>query len=125
MSTNDAIFDYLKGQGFLPEQTEFGIAFKFQMVNFIILKDDDDQSFLQLVMPGIYEVKEDTMLDVLLACNTINNGLKVSKAVVNDDNVWLLYEIVIDSTPVYDDLIPRGIQTLMHARDAFYNALKE
>lgn len=73
----------------------------------------------------VYEVKEDTMLDVLLACNTINNGLKVSKAVVNDDCVWLYYEIVIDSTPVFDDLIPSGIQTLMHAKDAFYNALKE
>lgn len=125
MSTNDAIFDYLKGQGFLPEKTEYGIAFKFQMMNFIILKDDDDQSFLQLVMPGIYDVTEDTMVDVLIACNKVNNSLKVAKIVVNDDSVWVLYEIIIDSTPEYDDLIPRGLQTLMHGREAFYSALKE
>ncbi len=125
MSTNESVLSYLKSQGLIPQETDYGIIFKYQMCNFLIFKDEDDQSFLQIAMPGIYDVKEETMLDVLMACNIVNNGTKVVKAVVNDDSVWILYEIIIDSTPVYDDFIPRGLQTLLHGREIFYQALKE
>lgn len=124
MSTNESVLNYLKSQGLMPEETNFGIAFKYQMCSFLIFKDEDDQSFIQMAMPGIYEVKEDTMLDVLMACNEVNKGVKVSKAIINDDSVWLLYELVLDSTPVLDDVIPRGLQILMSSRDMFYKNLK-
>jgi hypothetical protein len=124
MSTNDYILKFLKGEGLMPEETDFGITFKYQMCNFLIFKDDDDQSFIQIVMPGIYDVKEDTMFDVLLACNEVNKSIKVAKAIVNEDSVWILYELVLDSSPVYEDVIPRGLDTLMSARGIFYQKLK-
>ena len=108
----------------MPEETDFGITFKYQMCNFLIFKDDDDQSFIQIVMPGIYDVKEDTMFDVLLACNEVNKSIKVAKAIVNEDSVWILYELILDSSPVYEDVIPRRLDTLMSARGIFYQKLK-
>lgn len=125
MSTNESVLSYLKSQGLVPQETDYGIIFKYQMCNFLIFKDEDDQSFLQIAMPGIYDVTEDTMLDVLMACNDVSRSVKVSKAIINDDSVWLLYELVLDSTPVLDDIIPRGLQILMSARDMFYKNLKE
>ncbi len=124
MSTNNSVFTFLKSEGLMPEETEFGITFKYQMCNFIIIKDDDDQSFVHIAMPGIYDVTEDTLFDVLMACNEVNKSIKVAKVVANDDNVWIMYELVLDSSPVYDDVIPRGLQTLMSARNVFYQKLK-
>lgn len=124
MSTNESVLNYLKSEGLMPQENNFGITFKYQMCNFIIFKDDDDQSFIQISMPGIYDVTEDTLMDVLMACNEVNTSIKVAKTIVSDNSVWIMYELVLDSSPVYEDVIPRGLDTLMSAREMFYQKLK-
>lgn len=124
MSTTESVLNYLKSEGLMPQENNFGITFKYQMCNFIIFKDDDDQSFIQISMPGIYDVTEDTLMDVLMACNEVNTSIKVAKTIVSDNSVWIMYELVLDSSPVYEDVIPRGLDTLMSAREMFYQKLK-
>ncbi len=62
------------------------------MYNHFIFKDEDDSSSLQIAMLGIYDVKKDTMLDVLMACNKVSKSIKVLRAIINNDSVWLLYK---------------------------------
>jgi hypothetical protein len=125
MSTTDEIFQYLQGQGLQPNKTDFGIAFKYQMCNFLIFHDENDDLFLSLALPGIYDVNDDNMLDALMAANEVNNHNKVIKVVINDGNTWVMYESLLDSTPVYDDIIPRALGMLMGGRQTFYDALKK
>lgn len=124
MMTN--VFDYLKQQGLVPTEEEFGISFKYQMADFLILSDDDDQQFFRLTMPGIYSCTPENRLETLEAINITNNDMKVIKATIfGETNVWLFFEQLLDSTPVFDDIIPRGINILLAGQQKFFNVLKE
>ena len=120
------VFDYLKQQGLVPTEEEFGISFKYQMADFLILSDDDDQQFFRLEMPGIYSCTPENRLETLEAINVTNNDMKVIKAsIFGETNVWLFFEQLLDSTPVFNDIIPRGINILLAGQQKFFNALKE
>ena len=120
------VFDYLKQQGLVPTEEEFGISFKYQMADFLILSDDDDQQFFRLAMPGIYSCTPENRLETLEAINVTNNDMKVIKAsIFGETNVWLFFEQLLDSTPVFNDIIPRGINILLAGQQKFFTALKE
>ena len=120
------VFDYLKQQGLVPTEEEFGISFKYQMADFLILSDDDDQQFFRLAMPGIYSCTPENRLETLEAINVTNNDMKVIKAsIFGETNVWLFFEQLLDSTPVFNDILPRGINILLAGQQKFFNALKE
>ena len=120
------VFDYLKQQGLVPTEEEFGISLKYQMADFLILSDDDDQQFFRLAMPGIYSCTPENRLETLEAINVTNNDMKVIKAsIFGETNVWLFFEQLLDSTPVFNDIIPRGINILLAGQQKFFNALKE
>ena len=120
------VFDYLKQQGLVPTEEEFGISFKYQMADFLILSDDDDQQFFRLAMPGIYSCTPENRLETLEAITVTNNDMKVIKAsIFGETNVWLFFEQLLDSTPVFNDIIPRGINILLAGQQKFFNALKE
>ena len=120
------VFDYLKQQGLVPTEEEFGISFKYQMADLLILSDDDDQQFFRLAMPGIYSCTPENRLETLEAINVTNNDMKVIKAsIFGETNVWLFFEQLLDSTPVFNDIIPRGINILLAGQQKFFNALKE
>ena len=126
MVPSELMFNFLKQQGFCPEVEEYGIAFKYQMKNFIFWKNDDDRGFFQLILPGIFDVNEENINTVLHAANRVNCDLKVAKAnVMNGESVWLFFEILIDGTPVFEDLVPRALDILLGAQAAFYKSLQE
>ena len=120
------VFEWLKSQGLCPSMDDNAIHFKYQMKNFIFWKNDDDSGFFQLIMPGIFDVNEENINTVLRATNKVNCDLKVAKAnVMNGESVWLFFEILIDGTPVFEDLVPRALDILLGAQAAFYKSLQE
>lgn len=124
--TMQQIFEYLKEQGLVPKVEEFGISFKYQMADFLILTEDEDANFFRLAMPGIYSCTPENRLETLEAINTTNNDMKVIKATIfGESNVWLFFEQLFDSTPVFDDIIPRGINILLASQRKFFEALNE
>ena len=119
------IFDYLKSQGLQPEETPFGIYFKYQMLSFLIFHEDEDSQFFRIALPGIFEVDENNRADVLEAVNQTNKSIKVAKALVPEDDVWIATEHLLDADQKYDDIIPRSLHILIQARGVFYDALQE
>ena len=51
-------------------------------------------------------------------------NIKVVKAIVREDDVWVVSEFLIDKDPKFGDMIPRMINMLKNARVAFYDAIK-
>jgi hypothetical protein len=51
----------------------------------------------------------------------------VAKAIITGDNksVWTVYESMLDTTPVYGDIIPRALEILVAAQKSFYEAINE
>ena len=119
MSTVNMMMEYLQKEGFMPKRESFGLAFRYQMKNYLFLDNDDDPSFFQLVMPGICDVNDDNRARVHLAMDAMNASVKVAKASIFNDEVWLYAELLIDSTPQLGDIVPRALGILQHAYKVF------
>lgn len=126
MAKMEEIINYLQNEGLMPKKDEDGdIVFKYQMKNFIIFDTTDDEQYLQIALPGIYDVTEENLVEVLAACNSVNRGIKVAKVIITGDNksVWVVYESMLDTTPVYEDIVPRSLEILMAAQKSFYETI--
>lgn len=119
------IFDWLKAQGLCPNMDDGPIAFKYQMKNFVFFFDEDDKNFLQLCLPGIFDWNDENLFEVMKAMDAVNIGRKVVKAGIIGDSVWLFFEVLLDESPEFDDIIPRGMQMLLGSQDTFYEKLEE
>lgn len=122
--TKEDIRKYLASEGLQPEEKSFGFFFRYQMRNFYIEHDEDDDQYLRIVMPGIYEANEDNMFEVLQACNAVDLGRKVIKCYVSDGDVDLAAELLVDQTPDLSDIVPRALGMLLGGQESFYKALK-
>jgi len=134
MDLTKLIFDFLAEEGFRPHETEFGIAFKSEGLNFLFFKDDEDEQYFRLMMPAIFEVTEDNEDMILQAMNDVNGSIKVVKLYTMDmqdeedkksTSVWVAFEILADTTPEVGDIVPRAITLLKGGRIAFLARLEE
>lgn len=119
------IFDWLKSQGLCPSMDDNTITFKYQMKNFVYFADDDDQNFFQLCLPGIFDWNDENLEAVLKAINEVNIGRKVIKGGTIGDSVWLFFEVLLDESPEFEDIIPRGLGMLLGGQEFFYDKLRE
>lgn len=126
MSTiKEDIMSYMKSEGLMPQETDFGIYFKYQMMTFLIFWEEEDRLFLRICLPNIFNVDEDNRIDVLEAANAVTFLMKVAKCIVRDDTVWVVTEQLLDSTPVFSDIIPRSLDILTEGREEFYKKMME
>lgn len=119
------IFDWLKSQGLCPSMDDNTITFKYQMKSFVYFADDDDQNFFQLCLPGIFDWNDENLEAVLKAINEVNIGRKVIKGGTIGDSVWLFFEVLLDESPEFEDIIPRGLGMLLGGQEFFYDKLRE
>ena len=124
-TTKSNLGSYLASEGLRPKETDFGFVFEYQNLTFFIFWDDDDNQYLKLALPGIYNVDDNNRDDALVAANQVNIEWKVIKTVVLSDEVWVVAEQLIDKDPNLSDLVPRTIQILMSGRTSFYEHLEE
>ena len=125
MKTSEMVLNYLKEQGLCPQLDDDVIVFKYQMCTFVFFVDDDDDKFFRLALPSIFDVTEDNRISVLEAANQVNKALKVVKAFVPNNDVWLSAETLMDETPELNDFVPRILNILLTARQRFYDAINE
>lgn len=135
MDLNKLMMDYLAEEGFRPHETPFGIAFKYEGINFLYFNDPEDEQYFRLMMPAIFEVTEDNEETIMRVMNDVNGNIKVVKLYTmdmeNEDgktketSVWVAFEILADSTPELSDIVPRAIGLLKGARVAFLAKLEE
>ena len=123
-TTKSNLGSYLTSEGLRPQETDFGFVFKYQNLTFFIFWDDDDNQYLKLALPSIYNVDDNNRDDALAAANEVNIEWKVIKTVVLSDEVWVVAEQLIDKDPNLADLVPRTIKILMSGRESFYEHLE-
>ena len=127
MKATEMVMEFLRKEGFCPEvdSDNGNIVFKYQMTTFLFLNnDEEDEEFFQLCMPNIYDVTDDNREMVLEAINIVNRKLKVMKATIIGDNVWLFFENLLDQTPDVSTIIPRALMILQGGRQQFYEEME-
>ena len=126
MNLKEMMLQYLKEEGFCPKEDEFTIDFKCEGRNYAFFYDEDDDQYFRLMMPNIYEVTDENREAVLRALNETNSSIKVVKAyTLIPQAVWVGFEVLVDSTPVLADLVPRGLKMLRAAQNKFYEEIQQ
>lgn len=79
--------------GFKMEQVDdLGFEFSYEGTNFIFMPCADDEDFLNICVPGIYHLEEESSLTFIELMNKINSTLKYIKAYELGKSIWLFYE---------------------------------
>lgn len=126
MNVKELMREYLQEEGYKVKEEDFGLAFRYQGRNIIFYDNSDDETFFCLVMPAIYDATDEEIERVLKACNIVCSERKVIKAnLSNENDVWLNFEILIDTTPELSDIVPRALSMLLQGRNYFYQKLEE
>ena len=117
MRTEELVKEFLSNEGYRFDVDGDGdIHFKYEGVNLYFTVDKDDQNYFRLIMPNIYQL-EGNRVKVLEAINAVARDLKVIKAFLVEDRLWLTVELLIDSTPELEDFFPRCMGLLKAGRD--------
>lgn len=126
MNLKEMMLQYLKEEGFCPLEDEVSIDFKCEGRTFAFFYDEDDDQYFRLMMPNIYEVTDENREAVLYALNETNSTMKVVKAYTPiPQAVWVGFEVLVDSTPLLADLVPRGLNMLRAAQQTFYEEIQK
>lgn len=123
MKLIDKVMVELQKLGLLPQKEEFGIGFKYQMVNYVY-SEDGDEEYLKMYIPGILEMDEDDLPMVLTVLNSINNKMKVVKLVVVDNLVWCCYEARVHEGVNLGDMVEHAVEALHVSYQQFNDLLK-
>ena len=126
MNLKELTLQFLREEGYCPKEEEYGLSFKSEGKNFIFIYDEEDNQYFRLMMPCIFSITEENREMVLNAMNEVNSTVKVIKAYTMFNNeVWLGYESVVDSTPVLADFVPRAILMLNRGFIKFYETIQQ
>lgn len=115
----------LRKEGLMPEKCDGGLNFKYQMLHYAYRRDEDDDHYITFVVPGIFDVEKDKIVEAFYAINTVNVSIKYVKAVVYDSEVWLSFEHFYDVSTNLEDLVRTAITALYAAYHKFACLLVE
>lgn len=106
----------------LEDNESLGYHFYYEGINFLYMYNEDDEDFLNISVPGIYDLEEDNKEDYDELKEKINSTLKYVKAYTLGDSLWLFYERDLlgneDVEEVIRCMILHLAAALMFARDS-------
>ena len=114
MKQSEIIFNELTAMGFEPVKLgDAGYIFSYEKLAFLYMVDDDDENFLRIAVPHIFEVTDENRGEVLEAINATAELLKYSKVfIMYETAAWAFYEHRLFSYDHLPELLEHIIQTL-------------
>ena len=114
----------LKKLGLMPEEHEGNLLFRYQMLSYLYLNDEDDENYYAMYMPYVQEITEDNEYEVLKVMNECNNSMKSVKLVNNDGDVWIGYELRLPPDADLSELVEHTVRGLYGAKMKFDMEMK-
>lgn len=124
MKMNEKVLLELKKLGLMPEEHEGNLLFRYQMLSYLYLNDEDDENYYAMYMPYVQEITEDNEYEVLKVMNECNNSMKSVKLVNNDGNVWIGYELRLPPDADLSELVEHTVRGLYGAKMKFDMEMK-
>lgn len=127
MTVTEKLEQVLREEGFFPKRDEDNdLIFKCEGLTYLSMNNEDDEDFLAISMPAIFDATDDNRDLVFRAMNIVNAETKVGKLyLTRNDSVWVNFEIILDNDPGISDILMRAIKILQHSREKFYEKLQE
>ena len=125
MNQKEIILDQLKAMGFEPiELGDVGFVFKHEDINYLYMPDDDDEQFLRIVIPHLFEVTDENRVAVLDAMHETGLLLKYAKVCIMYENAaWAIYGHRLTSTDNLAELLEHIIRVLEATAHVFYKKI--
>lgn len=117
----EKILEAFENLGFNLEYNDtLGYSFFYEGINLLYMYNEDDETFLNISVPGIYDLEDDKeTYDVLK--EKINSTLKYVKAYTLCNSLWIFYERDLLGNEDLEEVIRRMVlqlaAALMFARD--------
>lgn len=124
MKMNEKVLLELKKLGLMPEEHETNIIFKYQMLSYLYLNDEEDENYYAMYIPCIQEVTEENEYEILKAMNECNNSMKSVKLVINDGQVWIGFELRLPPDADLNELVEHTVRGLYAASVKFDMEMK-
>ena len=106
----------------LEDNDSLGYHFYYEGINFLYMYNEDDENFLNISVPGIYDLEEDNKENYDVLKEKINSTLKYVRAYTLGGSLWLFYERDLLDNEDLEEVIRRMIlhlaAALMFARDS-------
>ncbi|MGM9714159.1 MAG: hypothetical protein ACI3Y5_08630 [Prevotella sp.] len=90
----EKILETFSDLGFNMTQTsdDNAYSFSYEGLNMLYMYNANDEDFLSISVPGIFEVNDNNIAHALALVDRINGMLKYIKAYILGSDVWLFYE---------------------------------
>lgn len=106
----------------LEDNESLGFSFNYEGINYLYMYNEDDEDFLNISVPGIYDLEEDNKEKYEELKEKINSTLKYVKAYTLGDSLWIFYERDLLGNEDLEEVIRHMIlylaAALMFARDS-------
>ena len=106
----------------MEDNESLGYSFNYEGINYLYMHNEDDEDFLNISVPCIYDLEEDNKEKYEELKEKINSTLKYVKAYTLGKGLWLFYERDLlgneDLEEVIRHMILHLAAALMFARDS-------
>lgn len=125
MKQKKIILKQLNALGFEPVGLgDTGYVFKYEDLNYLYMPDEDDERFLRIVIPHLFEVTSENRVAVLEAMHETSLMLKYAKVCIMYENAaWVIYEHRLTDADNLPELLEHIIRVLEAAALVFYKKI--
>lgn len=128
MTRHEMVVPVLQSLGFKPQIDDDGDIFvRYQMKTFYVMgANSDDEDYLVVVFPKMYEVDEGEETKVLAACNKITREIKLAKVYIDQTlkNVSASCEFYYNGEESLKTCLDKAIEILGMVRLTFIKTMR-
>lgn len=128
MTKHEMVVSVLQSLGFKPQIDDDGDIFvRYQMKTFYVMgANSDDEDYLVVVFPQMYEVNEGEETKVLAVCNKITREIKLTKVYIDQTlkNVSASCEFYYNGEESLKTCLDKSIEILGMVRSTFIKTMR-
>ena len=128
MTRHEMVVSVLQSLGFKPQIDDEGDIFiRYQMKTFYVMgSSSDDEDYLVVVFPQMYEVNEGEETKVLAVCNKITREIKLTKVYIDQTlkNVSASCEFYYNDEESLKTCLDKAIEILGMVRLTFIKTMR-
>ena len=128
MTKRETVFSALQSLGFKPQIDDDGDIFvRYQMKTFYVMgTHSDDEDYLIVMFPQVYEIDEGDETKVLAACNNMTREIKFAKVYIDQTmkNVTASCEFYYNGEESLKTCLGKAIEILGLVRLTFIKTMR-
>lgn len=124
----EKILEALLQMGYRPQTDDDGdVFFNYQMKRLYVLVGDEDEAFLQVLLPQFVTLEEGQEAEVLAICNKVTREFKLTKVFMDPSyqTVSASCEFFYTDDESLDRCLHQALRVLSVIRPAFYQAKED